>query len=54
MEAVLAFAAASFLYLVTEELLKEAHEVREAPWMTALFFAGFIGLLLLDMVAPTG
>jgi len=54
MEAVLAFAAATFLYLVTEELLKEAHEVREAPWMTALFFAGFIGLLLLDMVAPTG
>ncbi|MBA2079440.1 MAG: transporter [Rhodanobacter sp. SCN 65-17] len=54
MEAVLAFAAATFLYLVTEELLKEAHEVREAPWMTALFFAGFIGLLLLDMVAPAG
>lgn len=54
MEAVLALAAATFLYLVTEELLTEAHEVPEVPWMTALFFAGFIGLLLLDMVAPVG
>jgi ZIP family zinc transporter len=54
MEAVLALAAATFLYLVTEELLTEAHEVPEAPWMTALFFAGFIGLLLLDMLAPPG
>lgn len=53
MEAVLALAAATFLYLVTEELLVEAHEVPEAPWMTAVFFAGFVGLLMLDMV-PAG
>ncbi len=54
MEGVLALAVATFLYLVTEELLVEAHEVPEASWMTALFFAGFIGLLLLDMVSPAG
>lgn len=54
MEAVLAFAAAAFLFLVTEELLVEAHEVPEAPWMTALFFAGFVGLMMLDMLAPAG
>ncbi|WP_336807558.1 transporter [Fulvimonas yonginensis] len=54
MEAVLALAAATLLYLVTEELLVEAHEVPEAPWMTALFFAGFIALLLLDMATPAG
>ena len=51
MEATLAFAAAALLYLVTEELLVEAHAVPEAPWMTAMFFAGFLLLLLIDMAA---
>ena len=50
MEAMLAFAAAALLYLVTEELLVEAHEVRETPLATSMFFAGFLGLLLLEMV----
>lgn len=54
MEAMLAFAAASLLYLVTEELLVEAHEVPEAPWMTAMFFVGFLILLLIDMIALRG
>ncbi|UJM92016.1 ZIP family metal transporter [Rhodanobacter denitrificans] len=55
MEAVLAFAAATLLYLVTEELLVEAHAVPEAPWMTAMFFVGFVILLLIDMVgSPPG
>jgi ZIP family zinc transporter len=49
---VLAFAVAALLYLVTEELLTEAHEVPETPATTALFFAGFLALLLLDMVVP--
>lgn len=32
MEAIVAFAAAALLYLVTEDLLVEAHAVPEAPW----------------------
>jgi ZIP family zinc transporter len=51
LEAVLAFAAAALLYLVTEELLVEAHEVPETPLATACFFAGFLALLLADMAA---
>jgi ZIP family zinc transporter len=51
MEAVLAFAAAALLYLVTEELLVEAHEVPETPPTTATFFAGFLLLMILDMIA---
>jgi zinc transporter, ZIP family len=46
----LAFAAAVFLWLVTEELLVEAHEVPEMPWATSLFFVGFLLLLLIDML----
>lgn len=40
--AVLAFGAAALLYLVTEELLTEAHETHDTPPLTAAFFAGFI------------
>lgn len=40
--AVLAFGAAALLYLVTEELLVEAHETRDTPILTASFFLGFI------------
>ena len=50
MEAVLTFALATLLYLVTEELLVEAHEVKETPLTTALFFAGFLAFMLLDML----
>lgn len=39
---VLAFGAAALLYLVTEELLVEAHRTRDTPALTALFFLGFI------------
>jgi ZIP family zinc transporter len=49
-EAVLAFAAAALLYLATEELLVEAHEVPETPLATALFFAGFLILMIVDML----
>lgn len=45
---VLTFGLVALLFLVTEELLVEAHEVEEKPWVTALFFVGFLGLLLLD------
>ncbi len=44
----LAFGLIALLYLVTEELLVEAHEVEDRSWVTAMFFAGFLLLLLLD------
>lgn len=50
LEAVLAFGCAALLYLVTEELLVEAHEVPETPFTTATFFIGFLFVLILDMV----
>ncbi len=48
---VLGFAAAALLYLVTEELLVEAHETPETPAITAMFFAGFLTLLVVEMLA---
>lgn len=48
---VLSFGAAALLYLVTEELLVEAHEVPETPVTTAVFFVGFISLFLIEMMA---
>jgi ZIP family zinc transporter len=47
---VLAFGCAALLFLVTEELLVEAHEVGETPWATAMFFLGFLGLMILGML----
>lgn len=44
----LAFSAAALLYLVTEELLVEAHETPETPLSTAVFFVGFIVLFLVE------
>ncbi len=38
----LAFSAAALLYLVTEELLMEAHEVEERPISTLVLFGGFL------------
>ena len=46
----LAFGLAALLYLVTEELLVEAHAVPERPWITAMFFAGFVLFLVLGML----
>lgn len=39
----------ALLYLVTEELLVEAHEVPETPWAVAAFFVGFLAFLLVEM-----
>lgn len=44
----LALALVALLYLVTEELLVEAHEVEDTPLITAMFFVGFLGLLVLE------
>ena len=51
LEVVLSFGVAALLYLVTEELLVEAHEVPETPTITATFFLGFLVLFLLEMAA---
>jgi len=45
-----AFGLIALLYLVTEELLVEAHETPDRPWVTAMFFVGFLALLLLEEV----
>ena len=46
--AVLAFGAAALLYLVTEELLVEAHEATETSVLTAMFFVGFLAIFILE------
>ncbi len=46
--AVLAFGAAALLYLVTEELLSEAHELPDTPAATAMFFIGFLAIFILE------
>ena len=47
---VLAFGVAALLYLVTEELLVEAHEVPETTLVTSIFFVGFLVVLLIDLL----
>lgn len=49
MEIVLSFGVAALLYLVTEELLREAHEEHETPLATAMFFVGFLAFLVIGM-----
>jgi len=51
LEVVLSFGLAALLFLVTEELLTEAHEEAETPLLTLAFFVGFLLFLLLGMVA---
>ncbi len=51
MAAALAFGAAALLYLAVEELMIEAHEHAETPWLTALFFVGFVLIYVLAEVA---
>lgn len=45
---VLAFAAVALLFLVLEELLREAHEVEESHWGTSATFLGLLAFLLLE------
>ena len=49
MEIVLSFGAAALLYLVTADLLREAHEERESASATAMFFVGFLIFLVIGM-----
>jgi len=46
--AFLSFGLMALLYLVTEELLVEAHEKPDSPLISAMFFVGFLGLLLIE------
>lgn len=48
-QALIAFGLAALLYLVTEELLIEAHESPDEPLETACFFLGFLIVLLLAL-----
>ncbi len=46
----LAFSAAALLYLVTEELLMEAHEVEEKPISTLVLFGGFLAFWTVQLL----
>ncbi len=46
----LSFGCAALLFLVTEELLIEAHESADTALTTSMFFVGFLIFLLLGMV----
>lgn len=45
-----AFGLMALLYLVTEELLSEAHETEDTLLMPVAFFVGFLGLVALEKV----
>lgn len=49
LETLLSFGLAALLYLVTEELLVEAHEIEEKSYMTLSFFAGFLIFVMIGM-----
>jgi ZIP family zinc transporter len=50
LDGVLSFGIAALLYLVIEELLVEAHEAPETPLLSAMFFVGFLVLLIIEML----
>lgn len=47
---VLAFSCAALLYLVTEELLIEAHAQAEKPYFMLVLFAGFVGFWAISLL----
>lgn len=46
----LSFGLMALLYLVTEELLAEAHEQPDSPLISAMFFVGFLALLTIEEI----
>lgn len=50
LEILLSFGLAALLFLVTEELLTEAHEEKETVWHTSAFFAGFLLFVVFGMI----
>lgn len=51
LETMLSFGLVALLFLVTEELLTEAHEHPETPITTSAFFVGFLIFLIMGMLA---
>lgn len=49
-EVVLSFGLSALLFLVTEELLIEAHEEKETVWHTSAFFGGFLLFVVFGMI----
>jgi ZIP family zinc transporter len=47
---VLSFGAAALIYLVAEELLVETIQAEESLFSTTMLFAGFLGVLTLDLL----
>lgn len=50
--AFLSFGLVALLFLVTEELLVEAHVVEETPLVASMFFIGFFGLVAVEELLP--
>ncbi|MBP7173137.1 MAG: transporter [Cloacibacterium sp.] len=50
MTLILSFGLSALIFLVTEELLQEAHEEKESIWQTVIFFAGFLLFVILGMM----
>jgi ZIP family zinc transporter len=48
---VTAFAIAALMFLVTEELLREAHKLVNTHYAAAMFFIGFLVIFVIDLVA---
>jgi ZIP family zinc transporter len=46
---IMAFGLASLIYLVTEELLREAHQLPDNAYITAAFFIGFLLFFIFSM-----
>ncbi|MEI7556287.1 transporter [Candidatus Chlorohelix sp.] len=51
LEVFLAFGVAALMFLVTEELLVEAHKEHDTIFGTAMFFVGFMLFLLISLVS---
>lgn len=49
-EVVLSFGLSALLFLVTEELLIEAHEEKETLWHTSAFFGGFLLFVVFGII----
>lgn len=49
LELILSFGSAALLFLVTEELLVEAHQEKETAFYTASFFVGFLIFMILGI-----
>ena len=50
---VLAFATSAFLYLVTEELLVEAHKGPDTRLATSMFLVGFLLMMVIETSVVT-